>query len=170
MSGRTRSDSRARTRCRNKQRIARCHAVTGADERVRRLAEPLLHEHARCVWRQRLWTQHRRVGFQHQLGEAPLAIAVLAGPRGHGEDDRETLEPLRQVGQVTQRCTVAPLNVIDREQQRPVGCEVRRQPEQFMEDGERAVSPLVPDHEVVEHTTCARRRSAEQRAAVGRTR
>lgn len=71
MSGRTRSDSRARTRCRNKQRIARCHAVTGADERVRRLAEPLLHEHARCVWRQRLWTQHRRVGFQHQLGERP---------------------------------------------------------------------------------------------------
>ena len=65
--------------------------------------------------------------------------ARLAGAKARGQQQGQALEPLDGVGQEAQRGHVAPVQVVHRDHQRLLGGQVRRQPVQAVQGGERGV-------------------------------
>jgi hypothetical protein len=76
---------------------------------------------------------HRnRDGILGDLGEQP----GVGRSGGRGDEDLQALEPVLQVRDETQRRLIAPMQVVDQQQQRSVGGDVRRDPEKAVEHAE----------------------------------
>ena len=103
------------------QRVARGHPVAGTDERLRALTEALPHQHPRRLRGQGCRSQHGDRGVEGDLGEQRVVGLLLAGTPGEDDQHRQSLEPLDQVGEVAERGTVAPLDVVDADHERSVG-------------------------------------------------
>ena len=82
-------------------------------------------------------------GSCDDLGQQRRVGARLARPDGGGDQDRQPLQPPGEIGEEAQRRAVAPVQVVDREQQRPLAGEVGGEPEQAVERGERRDARLV---------------------------
>jgi hypothetical protein len=63
----------------------------------------------------------------------------LGRPHGEHGERRDAAEPRGQVGEKAERRRVRPLRVVDRQQQRAAGGEVRRQPVQPVQGAEQRV-------------------------------
>ena len=70
-------------------------------------------------------------------GQAAQHLALLLGPRAGAEHerDRQVLEPPREEAEEAQARLVGPLGVVDADEQRPVGGEVRAQPVEAVQAG-----------------------------------
>ena len=73
---------------------------------------------------------------------ASSAASVGASPvrTRRGDEHGLALQPAHEVGEEAQRRAVAPVQVVDLEQQRPLGGEVEREPVQAVQGGERGVA------------------------------
>ena len=82
-----------------------------------------------------------RVGDQ-----AAQHLAVLLGPRAGAEHerDRQVLQPPREEAEEAQARLVGPLRVVDADEQRPVGGEVRAQPVEAVQAGVGGLVPAAP--------------------------
>ncbi|CAA9489546.1 MAG: hypothetical protein AVDCRST_MAG13-1670 [uncultured Solirubrobacteraceae bacterium] len=88
--------------------------------------------------------QHLPLGMLADPVEHVLAGAVLARPHGEHDGDREVLHARRKVRQEGRRGRVRPLDVVDRQQQRPdggAGRQVDRQPVQPPHDRVAVLGP-----------------------------
>ena len=103
-------------------------------------AEPFRHELADGVLAQRAGPDVRGGRIVGDLGQQRGVGRRVAGADAGGDQHRLALEPADQVGEKPQRRAVAPLEVVDLEQQRALGGEVERQPVQAVERGERRVA------------------------------
>ena len=132
------------------QRVAAGRGVAGVAERgLGRLAEPLAHQRLGAHAAQRAGLDGPRVRVVGDLGEQRRVGARLAAAHGHRQQDRQPFEPSREVGEEAQRRPVAPVEVVDGEQQRLLGREVRGEPEEPVERGERRHAAAVgPRREV----------------------
>ena len=65
--------------------------------------------------------------------------------RAHRRDDEhgQPFEPTHEIGEESQRCPIAPVEVVDGEQQRPVRGEVDDHPVEPVHGGERRVGAVV---------------------------
>jgi hypothetical protein len=143
------------------QRVAAGGVVAGgAEQRVRGGAEPVAHEHGDGVRAQ--WAGADRQGRRvlRQLGDQAGVGARLGGAERGGEQDRQALQPPREVREEAQRRAVAPVQVVDGQQQRPLGGDVRGEPVEPVQRRERrdALAHLG------EHRAGGRRRTGERRA------
>jgi hypothetical protein len=84
-------------------------------------------------------------GVVEHVGQERRVRSGLARAHRGDEQDRQPLEPAGEVGEEAQRRAVAPVQVVDGEQQRALPGEVGRQPEEPVQRGERgdalAVAP-----------------------------
>ena len=81
-----------------------------------------------------------RVRVRRELGDEHGIDAGLAAAQAQREHDPRPGEAARDEGEVAERRRVAPVEVVDDEQQPPVLGEVRGQPVEPVERGERAVA------------------------------
>ena len=80
---------------------------------------------------------HRnRHGIVGDLGEQPGVGRLLGRARGRRDEYLQAFQPALEVRDETQRRLVTPVQVVDQQQQRSVGGDVRRDPEQAVEDAE----------------------------------
>ena len=147
------------------QRVAVRRAVACGNEGVvARLAEPLPHEVGHRFDVEGLRPHLHRGEVVDQLGQQPVHVVPLTRAQGRREQHGQALEPAQQVGEEPQRAGVAPLQVVDGEQQRTVGGQVDRQPVEAVQHREGAVGTLVCCVGVrVEHTGGRRCGTGEQR-------
>ena len=140
-------------------------AMARGDELRRgRVAQPRLDHARHSGVGQRCRTQHARLGLGPQDPEQRRDVAVGLGSRGHDEREWQILKPRHQEGQEAQRRRVGPVRVVDGDQQRRRGGEVRAQPVQAVQHRERAVQRLARS------SPGRRARQAEQaRGFAGRT-
>ena len=68
------------------------------------------------------------------LVEQPLLRRGFAGAHRRGQHGRDPLDPALEVGDEAHRCPIAPMQVVEREQQRSIGRDIGRQPEQAVQD------------------------------------
>ena len=120
------------------QRVAAGRLVAGgAERRVGAGAEALAHELIDRGEAQRPRAQRERRGVAGDLAEQRRVGRRLAGAQRGGDERGDAVEPAGEVGEEAQRRAVAPVQVVDREQQRPLGGEVEREPEEPVQRGER---------------------------------
>jgi hypothetical protein len=103
--------------------------------------------------------------------QQPLLGARLGRAQAAEHEHREAVQPAHQIGEPAERRWIRPVQVVDRQQQRPAGGEVRRQPEEAVQRGEPAVG--VPGARVRERAGAEewrdeRRGAAQQLVALGR--
>ena len=153
----------------DQQRVAAGRAVHGGREgvvglRPERPADELADRGAG----QRPGADRRGRQIGGDLADERRVGARLRAPRGDREQDRQALEPPRQVGEEAQRRAVAPVQVVDREHERPVAGEVEQQPVEAVQRRERRVAVVARRR--LEHGAGARapRPPARARAPRGR--
>ena len=124
----------------DEQRVATRGLVAGLAERAVGLgAEPAGDEPPDGLLRQRAGPDVRGRGIVGDLGQQRRVGRRVAGPHGGADEDRLALQPAHEVGQEAQARAVAPVQVVDLEQQRALGGEVERQPVEPVQGGERRV-------------------------------
>ena len=113
------------------KRIAPAGRVDRLQEQRRRVARESRPEQLRHrLEAERCRTHERRERLRLQLGEDRFVHAGLSRPNAGCNDHRKPVEPASEVGKEAQRRRVAPVEVVDREQDgRELG-EVRSQPEE----------------------------------------
>ena len=164
-SGRTPSTCRARSSWRSSSGLPAVVRWQAGDERSC-AASP---SRSRTSWAVALRPERAGVDRDRgvvlgQLGEQALVLVRLAGAQGGDDQHRQPLEPAEQEGQAAQRAGVAPLHVVDREHERPLGRQVDGQPVEAVQHGERAVGRGRPGRA---RASCRTRRR-RPRAADGR--
>lgn len=123
------------------QRVAAGGAVArGHEGIVRLLAEAGPDEIPDSVQGQRLGPDGNRGQPVGELGQQALRVGRLPGAHGPHDQDRHPLEPVHQEGEELLRADVAPLQVVDGEQQRLFLGQVGGQPVQAVRDAEQSVA------------------------------
>ena len=136
---------------------ARRAPAGGGEVGVGRAPQALLDEAPDRAGRERRRAQHARERIGEQQGEQRRGGALGLRARRHHERERQLLQARQQEGQEAQGGRVGPVRVVDGEHERAVAGEVRAQPVEAVQHGERrvgggAISPPVR----------ARARQAEQ--------
>ena len=110
-------------------------AKSGSGARPR----PVLDEAPDRAGRERRRAQHARERIGEQEREQRRGGALGLRARGHHERERQLLQPRQQEGQEAQGGRVGPVRVVDGEHERAVAAEVRAQPVEAVQHGERRV-------------------------------
>jgi hypothetical protein len=106
---------------------------------MRVLAEPGAHHGRHGAGAERAGADRACGRLVAYLGyEGGIGAGIGAAER-RTHDDRHVLEPPGEVGEEAERWTVAPVEVVDRHEELPVGRRVRGEPVQPVERGERGV-------------------------------
>ena len=106
---------------------------------------------------------HRRQ-VAGQLTEDRRVGRPFRRPQRRGDEHREAVETMCQVGQEAQRRTVAPLEIVDQDRERAVGRQVGREPVEAVQGGERRVVrplPVVRLGDDAEDVACGGRRTGQ---------
>jgi hypothetical protein len=146
---------------------ARGLVAGGAEGGFGAASEPLAHEIAHALLRQRAGPQPLGGGVSDELSQQGGVGSRLAGAQGHGEQDRRALEAPGEVGEEAQRRAVAPVDVVDGQEQGPARGQVQGDPVEAVQSGERPVSPL-PRVGLPEHRAGAPRGALEDRLVLRR--
>ena len=126
------------------ERIAARRLVARRAERGVRVApEALAHEISHPGLRERTGPQPLRGGIARDLAEQRGVGPGLARAQRGRQEDRRPLEPAGEIGEEAQRGTVAPLEVVHREEERPLGGEVEGEPVEPVQRGEGILAPTV---------------------------
>ena len=121
----------------HEQRIAAGRLMTRGAERLLGIgSQPSAHELGHGGLAQLVRMHRDRHGIVGDLGEQPRVGRLLGRARGRHDEDVQAFQPALEVRDETQRRLVTPMQVVDQQQQRPVGGDVRRDPEQAVEDAE----------------------------------
>ena len=124
------------------QRVtARLLVAGGAERIVGGGREGLSQERGGGLDAQRRGPDHGRERVRDDLVEQPGIFTRLARPEPDDDRKGKTLDARQQIGQPAHRRKIAPVQVVDREQQRPLSGEVRRQPVEPMQRRQRCVGP-----------------------------
>jgi hypothetical protein len=116
------------------QGVAGGGAMAGGDEgRVGVGLQPVPDERGDAAGRQRFRPHQDGRRVVGQLGQEHLVLGRLACTAGGHHDHRQLLDAPDEVGQEPQRAAVAPLQVVDGDQQRRAGREVHREPVQAVQ-------------------------------------
>ena len=99
-------------------------------------SQPSAHELGHGGFGQRAGMHRHRHGIVGYLGEQPGVGRLLGRARGRRDDYLQAFQPALEVRHETQRRLVTPMQVVDQQQQRSVGGDVRRDPEQAVENAE----------------------------------
>ena len=121
------------------QRVAAGLLVAGGAESIVGLGQGLAQELGGGLRAQRSRLDDRRQRVQDDLAKEASVSSRLAGPETDDHPDIESLDPRQEVGQPAQGRKVAPVQVVDRQQQPPVGGHVRRQPVKAVHRRQRRV-------------------------------
>jgi hypothetical protein len=114
--------------------------------------DPLrLHRLQKLVQQQRIAARRLVTGRHERLQ------LRLVHPHRRRHRHAETLEPSLEVGDESQRRAVAPMQIVDREQERPVRGDVRRQPGQPVQHRKSGIALRVVDRGRLEHPRGRRR-------------
>ena len=125
----------------DEQRVAAGGAMAGlAEQAVGLGAEAFRHELADGVLAERAGPDVRGGRVVGDLGQQRGVGRRVAGADAGGDEHRLAFEAPDQVGEEPQRRAVAPLEVVDLEQQRALGGQVERQPVQAVERREGRVA------------------------------
>jgi hypothetical protein len=126
------------------QRVAagRLHAG-GLEALVRLRPEPREHQLADAAAAERPRLHRHDVRAADDLGEQRRVRAGLAAAQPGGHKQGQALEPRCQVGEEAQRGTVAPVQVVHRQQQRRVRGQVHGEPVEAVQRREGRVAQLV---------------------------
>ena len=125
----------------DEQRVAAGGLVAGlAEGAVGLRAEAAGDEPADGLLRQRARPHVRGRGVVGDLGQQRRVGRRVAGPHGGRDQHRLALQAPHQVGQEAQRRAIAPVQIVDLEQQRLLGGEVEREPVQPVQGGEGGVA------------------------------
>ena len=147
------------------ERVAARRRVAGSAKGLLGLRpEPLAHERAHGVGAQRDGADRDRGRVVGDLAQQRHVGPGLVRAHGGGHEDRLVLEPARKVGEKAQRRPVAPVQVVDRQQQRPLGGQVERDPVQAVQRREGHVALAL---QRAEHRRGGRRGAAQQLLAAG---
>ena len=136
----------------------------GRERLLRRRAQTLLDERRHGRLAQRPGTDAGGGGIAGDLRQQRGVGAGLGLAQARQQQDRLALQPPRQVGEEQQRRPVAPVQVVDGQQQRPLLGEPEHEPEQPVQRRERGSRPVLgADVRLAEDRRRRRRRA--QRAA-----
>ena len=125
----------------DEQRVAAGRRVAGLAEGMVGLgAEALGDEVADRLLAQRAGADVGGGGIVGDLGEQRGVGRRVAGADAGGDQHRLAFEPAHEVGEEAQARAVAPVQVVDLEQQRALGGEVEREPVEAVQGGERRVA------------------------------
>ena len=122
-------------------------------------SQPSAHELGHGGLAQRAGMHRDRHGIVGYLGEQPGVGRLLGRARGRRDEYVQAFQPALEVRDETQRRLVTPMQVVDQQQQRSVGGDVRRDPEQAVENAEGDVGLGVAVIGRLEHP-CRRLRGA----------
>ena len=111
----------------------------GGEVGLRRAPEAVLDQAPDRAGRERRRAQDARERIGEQEREQRRGGALGLRARGHDERERQLLQARQQEGQEAQRRRVGPVRVVDGEHERAVAGEVRAQPVEAVQDGERRV-------------------------------
>jgi hypothetical protein len=145
------------------QRVATRGLQAGGDEAGVGVAEPVVDEvrDRRFAERGRPHRLGQRVGGD--LGEQLRVRARVGRAHARRDEHRRAFEPGGEIRDEAQRRPVAPLQVVDRDQHRPLVGQVERGPVQAVQDRERALGVALGRPE---HALGGRRRAGQQTAAL----
>ena len=136
-----------RERCRERRRGLVAEALARKSRRRFSAQHSRPHDHSDRIRQQ----------FRDQLGD----VCLFGRTRADKQQQREALEPTRQVDKPPQRRLVCPMQVVDHEQGRRARREIGGKPIQAMQHRERRLSPIM---------RCRLRRGREKRSSKrGRT-
>ena len=122
------------------QRVAARHAgARGAEALVGVLPEPGAHHRGDGIGAERAGADGARGGLGADLGDQRGVRAGVGAPERRADQDRHVLEPSCEVGEEPERWTVAPVQVVHRQEDRPIRRGVGREPVEAVESGERRV-------------------------------
>jgi hypothetical protein len=102
-------------------------------------AQAPAHELADGYLAQRPRVQRHRERVAEQFDEERRVDAGLVRAQARGCEHRQAFEPAHEEGEEAQRRPVAPVQVVDREQQRLLGAQVDGEPVEAVQHRERAV-------------------------------
>ena len=145
----------------DEERISAGRRLEGGAEGVVRLqAVQLAREHGDRGTPKRFGANRGGLRIGDQLCDKGGIVALSLGrPGSGGDEERHSLEPSRQVEEPPQGGSVRPVQVVDREQRRPLKGHVGREPVEAVEDREGALCGRVR-----ESRRAARLRTAARRA------
>ena len=125
----------------DEQRIAAGRRLERGAERIIRLQTVHLpRQHRDRGTTQRSGANRGDLGIGNQLrDQGGIAALALRRPGPGRDQQRHPLQPSRQIQQPPQRRAVRPVQVVDRQQRRPIKGHVRRQPVQAVQDRERTL-------------------------------
>jgi hypothetical protein len=146
------------------QRVAARFLLAGGAERiVRSGGERLAQESGGGLGAERRRADHRRQRVGDDLVDQARLFADLGRPEAHDDREGEALHSREQVCEPAQGGEVGPVQVVDREQERPAGREVRRQPVEAVKGRQRGIRAGLGDELLgVEERLGQRRRAREQ--------
>ena len=127
--------------------------------------ERLADQRLRRVERQRLRADHDSAGIRDDLGDERLLVALRGRAGSRDQQDRHPLEAARRVVEPAERGCVAPVQVVDGEQQRLAGGEVAGEPEEAVQRREGVVGEDVRVAQRRARRRAARRARRRLRAA-----
>ena len=140
---RLRGDALARERVEERseeQRVAAGRLVARVRELDVDVARKRLANQRRAACSvKRLRADHDRAGIRDDLGDERLLVGLRGRARPDDEEDRHAFEPARGVAQPAERGGVAPVQVVDGEQQRLARREVSGEPEEAVQRREGVV-------------------------------
>jgi hypothetical protein len=124
----------------HQQRQPSCCAQTRIDEhRIRCLTQPPLQKPADGCSRQRRWADHLGGWIGRERREQFGVGATLSWAGRQYDRDVQLFETGEQKGEVAQRGSVCPVRVVDDQAKRAHGGQIRAQPIEAVEDGERGI-------------------------------
>ena len=121
------------------RRAAGGAVARGREGRVGRHAEALLHHPAHGGEAQRRGLDDLGARVGDQRGQQMRLLALGLGAGGDQQGDLQLLQAGEQIGKEAQRRGVGPVRVVDAEHDQLVRGEVRAQPVEAVQDGERRV-------------------------------
>ena len=150
------------------QRVAARGVVAGvAEGRLGGLAQLRAHERADRRRPERARAQRQRRRVVRDLGEQRGVRPGLAAAQRRGDEQRGAVEPAGEVGEEAQGGAVAPVQVVDGEQERALGGEVEREPVEAVQDGELGALLPVGLRSAGEHGRRGRRGAGEHGVGAG---
>jgi hypothetical protein len=121
------------------QRIAARLLVAGGAEAVVGVGQALAHQPGGGRSAQGRGPDHGGERIGDDLADQARVGARLPAPQPHHHPDAQALHPGQQVGQPAQRGQVAPVQVVDGQQQPPAGGHIRGQPVQAVQARQRRI-------------------------------
>ncbi len=141
----------------------------GAELRLRR-SELLAHERSSCLPAQRAQPDHPRGGFLDERVQQHGVVAWLVRANSGQDENRQPFKPSREEAEKASRRLVAPMKIVDSEEEGLSRRKVRSQPIESVQDRERGADAVdVPlDHRISRREQLTRRpcRAGEQFGAL----